>query len=121
MDAGAQMKGLLDELQVSSQIKDVESLNQDSVYLGLYADAVNVTQYLQLAGVQIEDTIRTPFAPDIAHEDTAVVILHQSSGRQVLVILADTPESLASVLDQLSSGDFRDGLLGDFVGVYKTS
>ncbi len=121
VDAGAQMKGLLDELQVSSQIKDVESLNQDSVYLGLYADAVNVTQYLQLAGVQIEDTIRTPFAPDIAHEDTAVVILHQSSGRQVLVILADTPESLAGVLDQLSSGDFRDGLLEDFVGMYKTS
>jgi hypothetical protein len=121
VDAAAQMKRLLDDLQVASQIRGVESLNRDSVYLGLYDDAVNVTQYLQLAGVQIEDTIRTPFAPDIAPGDTAIVILHQSSGRQVLVILADTPESLSGMLDLLSSGDFRDGLLGDFVGVYKTS
>lgn len=121
VDAGAQMKGLLEDLQVVSQIRAVENLDRDSVYLGLFDDAVNVSQYLQLAGVQIDDTIRTPFAPDIAPEETAVAILHQSSGRQVLVILADTPDSLAGVLDQLGSGDFRDGLLGDFVGVYKTS
>ena len=121
VDAGAQMKGILDDLQVASQIRAVEDLGRDSVYLGLYDDSVNVTQYLQLAGIQIEDTIRTPFAPDIAPEDSAIAILHQSSGRQVLVILADTPDSLAGVLDQLASGDFRDGILGDFVGVYKTS
>ena len=121
VDAGAQMKGTLEDLQVVSQIRALENLDRDSVYLGLFEDAANVSQYLQLAGVQVDETIRTPFAPDITPEGTAIAILHQSAGRQVLVILADTPESLASVLDQLGSGDFRHGLLGDFVGVYKTS
>jgi hypothetical protein len=120
-DAGAEMKSLLSGLQVSSAITAVERLDRDSVYLGLYDDAANVAQYLQLAGVQVGSTVRTPFAPDINVEGTAIVVLHQSAGRQVLVILGDTPDSLSRVLDQMSFGDFRDGLLGDFVGVYKTS
>lgn len=121
VEAGAQMKGLLSGLQVSSEITGIEHLDRDSVYLGLYDDAVNVSQYLQLAGVQVDGAIRTPFAPGIETEDTAIVILHQSAGRQVLVILGDTPDSVSSVLEEIDTGDFRDGLLGDFVGVYKTS
>ena len=121
LDGGGRMKSLLRVLQVESNISAVENLERDSVYLGLYDDAVQVSQYLQLAGVQVGSTILTPFAPEIEAEGTAVVILHRSAGRQVLVVLGDTPESLDHALDKLSSGDFRDGLLGDFVGVYKTS
>ena len=121
VEAGAEMKGLLSGLQVGSEITGVEQLDRDSVYLGLYDDALNVSQYLQLAGVQVDGAIRTPFAPGIDAENTAIVILHQSAGRQVLVILGDTPDSVSGVLQEINSGDFRDGLLGDFVGVYKTS
>ena len=121
VDAGGRMKSLLSLLQIGANISAVENLERDSVYLGLYDDAVQVTQYLQLEGVQVGSTVLTSFAPEIEAEGTAVVILHRSAGRQVLVVLGDTPESLDQALDQLSSGDFRDGLLGDFVGVYKTS
>ncbi len=121
VEAGAEMKGLLSGLQVGSEIVGVEQLDRDTVYLGLYDDALNVSQYLQLAGVQVDGAIRTPFAPGIDAEDTAIVILHQSAGRRVLVILGDTPGSVSGVLEEIGSGDFRDGLLGDFVGVYKTS
>ena len=121
VDAGAQMQGVLEDRAVEAAIKGVEDLDRDSVYLGLYEDSANVAQYLQLAGVQIDSAIRTPFAPDMAPEGTAVAILHRSAERQVLIILGDTPDSLTGVLDRLDAGTIRDGLLGDFVGVYKTS
>ena len=120
LNAGARMKNLLSGFQVESQIQGVENLSRHTVYLGLYDDAFNVAQYLQLAGVQIDGQggLRTPFTPDLDRRDTAVAMLHKSGQRRVLVILGDTAEDVSGVLDQLASGDFRDGLVGDFVGVY---
>ena len=37
----------------------------------------------------------------------------------MLVILADTPETLASAVGRMFSGDYRGDLLSDFLGVYK--
>ncbi|PKB83737.1 MAG: hypothetical protein BZY88_01470 [SAR202 cluster bacterium Io17-Chloro-G9] len=118
LSAGAQMKNLLSGFQLSSEIRAVDDLNRDLVYLGLYDDAFNVAQYLQLAGVQVDGELRTPFTTAIERQETAVAILHRSSQRRVLVILGDTTDDVAGVLDQLESGGFRDGLVGDFVGVY---
>ena len=118
LNAGTQMKRVLSHFQVASQIRSVEDPTRDSVYLGLYDDAFNVAQYLQLAGIQIDSDLRTPFTPAIASAGTAVAILHRSGQRQVLVILGDTSEDVTGVLDQLEFGGFREGLVGDFVGVY---
>ena len=118
LNAGARIKSVLSEIQLDSEIKGVEDLNRDTVFLGLYEDAFNVAQYLQLAGIQVEGTLRTPFTPAMDREETAVAVLHSSSERRVLVILGDSPEDVERVLDQLESGGFRDGLVGDFVGVY---
>ena len=120
LNAGSQMKNVLSGFQLESQIQGVENLNRDTVYLGLYDDAFNVAQYLQLAGIQIDGKgdLRTLFTPAIGRDGTAVAVLHRSGQRRVLVILGDTAEEVAGVLDRLGSGDFRDGLVGDFVGVY---
>ena len=118
LDAGTQMKSVLSNFHVASEIQKVEDPTRDSVYLGLYDDAFNVAQYLQLAGIQIDGDLRMPFTPAIASEGTAVAVLHSSGQRQVLVILGDTSDDVTGVLDQLELGGFRDGLVGDFVGVY---
>ena len=40
-------------------------------------------------------------------------------GRYVLIVLADTPEILAATVAGLISGEYRGGLLSDFVGVHE--
>ena len=65
------------------------------------------------------DTLRTPFTPDITTAGTAIVLLNERLDRKVMVILADGPESLQSVVSRLESGTFRDGLVSDFLGVYQ--
>jgi hypothetical protein len=95
------------------------------VFLGLYDDAPEVAQYLQLAGVQvdgvngIEGRLRTPFTAGMDTADTGVILLHAAGERRVLVALADSQESLDGLVSQLRSGGFRAGLVGDFVGVYR--
>ena len=102
-----------------------EASSRDAVFLGLYDDAPEVAQYLQLAGVQldgvngIDGRLRTPFTAGMDTADTGVILLHATDERRVLVALADSQESLDGLVSQLRSGGFRAGLVGDFVGVYR--
>ncbi len=118
LEAGVRMKGVLAGSEVASEIRKIEDPSRDLVFLGLYEDAYNVAQYLQLAGVGLDNELRTPFTPATDKIGTAVAVLHQSEERQVLVILGDSVEDVARVLGSLESGGFRDGLVGDFIGVY---
>ena len=116
---GIEMKNGLSVYQVSSQIRGVEDLSRDTVFLGLYEDALQMSRYLQAAGVRIDDTLGTPFAMDLDPEGTAVTVLDQNQDRHVLVVLADTPETLAGAVTRLLVGEFRGDLVTDFVGVSK--
>ena len=118
LDAGVGMTSVLSGFQVASEIRNVPDPNSDLVYLGLYDDAPSVAQYLQLAGVEVGDELRTPFTPAIARDESAVAVLYQDEQRQVLMVLGDTPDDVDRVLGQLGNGSFRQGLVGDFVGVY---
>ena len=118
-DTGALLRSALSDAQIRSDFRGVENLNRDTVFLGLYQDSLAVTQYLDVAGVEVDDTLRTPFTPDIAFEGTAVLLLHQGVDRRVLVVLAGDPEDLRSMVGRLESGTFRDGLVGDLLGVYQ--
>ena len=118
LDAGVGMTSVLSGFQVSSEIRNVPDPNSDLVYLGLYDDAPSVAQYLQLAGVEVGDELRTPFTPAIARDESAVAVLYQDEQRGVLIVLGDTPDDVDRVLRQLENGSFRQGLVGDFVGVY---
>ena len=118
LDAGVGMTSVLSGFQVASEMRNVPDPNSDLVYLGLYDDAPSVAQYLQLAGVEIGDELRTPFTPAIARDESAVAVLYQDEQRGVLIVLGDTPDDVDRVLRQLGNGSFRQGLVGDFVGVY---
>ena len=118
LDAGVGMTSVLSGFQVASEIRKVADPNRDLVYLGLYDDAPSVAQYLQLTGVEIGDELRTPFTPAIARDESAVAVLYQDEQRRALIVLGDTPDDVDRVLGQLGNGSFRQGLVGDFVGVY---
>jgi len=119
-DVGGDLKDGLAEFRINSSVQGVEDITTDTIYVGLYEDATDVVQYLELAGLDVDDVIRTPFTPDIQREQTAIIMLNSSPDRQVLVLLGDSEEALRDIVVQLSMGSFRDGLVGDFVGVYRT-
>ena len=115
----------LGETIPGSTVAPAEASSRDAVFLGLYDDAPEVAQYLQLAGVQVDGVngidgrLRTPFTAGMDTADTGVILLHAAGERRVLVALADSQESLDGLVSQLRSGGFRAGLVGDFVGVYR--
>ncbi len=116
---GTGVRNLLSGFEISAEVAGIENLLKNTLFLGLYDNAPNVAQYLEVAGIQIGDTVRTPFTPAIPAEGTGLILLHQGRGdRQVLVVLADTEFALFQLVGQLSSGRFRDGLVGDLIGVY---
>ena len=112
--------GLLAE-GVSVQFSGVEDVSRDAIFLGLYEDSLQVSQYLQAAGVRIDDMLATPFAPELSTQGTAVTVLDQNQDRQVLVVLGDTPATLAEAVLRLVSGAFRSDLLSDNVAILSTS
>lgn len=119
-DVASNLKGMLSSFQIGSKIPGVEDITKDTVYIGLYEDSSDVAQYLELAGIGLDGTLRTPFTPDIVREDTAIILLHAGLERHVLVILGDSESALREAVAFLGSGEFRDGLIGDTVGVYRT-
>ena len=116
---GLNLKNGLAAYGLSAKISGVEDISRDTVFLGLYDDVAEVSQYLQAAGVRVDDTLGTPFAPELGLEGTAVTVLDQNQDRQVLVVLADTPGTLTSAVSRLLGGAFRSDLVSDSIGVLK--
>ena len=117
LSVGVQMKNGLAHNNLSSQLSGAEDVSRDMVFLGLYEDALQVTQYLQAAGIRVDDTLGTPFTPELDLEGTAITLLDRSQDRYALVVLADTPETLSDAVGSLVLGQFRGNLVSDFVGV----
>ena len=105
--------------RVESGIVPAEDLSRDTAFLGLYDDAPLVEQYLERAGVGVGDTLGTPFAVDLDPTGMAVTVLDRSQGRDFLVVLADTPQTLSAAVDRLLSGEFRNDIVSDNVAVRK--
>ena len=120
-DVATELKTMLSGFQIDSEVKGAEDFRRDTVYLGLYEDASRVVQYLDVAGIQVNGTLRTPFTPNIAAEGTSVLLLNSTQDRKVLVILADSQRALLDIVGRLGSGTFRDGLADDLAGVYRSS
>ena len=118
-DAGATMKALLSNFQIRSEIVGAEHITQDTVFLGLYEDAPDVAQYLEIAGIRIDDSVRTPFTPAIGREGTAFILLQTATDRHVLAILGGSEAAVDDLVSRLDFGDFRPGLVSEFLGVYR--
>jgi hypothetical protein len=120
-DAATRLKSAFSGMGIPSKLSEREDIAVDTVFLGLYQDSSAVLPYLETHRVMVGDEILSiPSASEIPAEDTAVIALSQVQDRQVLLVLAESPEGLNQAIDRLTSGDFRAGLVNDFVGVYKT-
>ncbi len=116
-DLGLRMRNGLASNDIASQISGIEDTSRDSVFLGLYDDVVQVSHYLQAAGVRVDDSLGTPFGPEFALEETSVLVLAQDGDRDMLVVLADSERTLSDAVTSLVRGTFRDNLVSDYVGV----
>ncbi|MFB3120204.1 MAG: hypothetical protein ACE1Y2_06715, partial [Stenotrophomonas maltophilia] len=117
---GVDLKNRLSVAGVGATLRGVEDIARDTIILGLYADSPRAARYLAESGIQLGEDLNTPFTSNIELEGTALILLGRNQDRDALVILADSTESLKDAVKQLTSGDFRTGLVDDFVGVYKT-
>jgi hypothetical protein len=117
LSIGLELKNGLSAYGLSAQVTDVEDISRDTVFLGLYEDALQVSQSLQAAGIRVDDTLGTPFSPELGLEGTAITVLDQNQDRQVLLVLSSSPETLSTAVSRLLSGDFRRDLLSDDIAV----
>jgi hypothetical protein len=120
VDLGTEFKSKLAGRGVDSQIRGIEDLARDAVFIGLYEDSPRVSSYLEAAGIQIGESIGVPSSPDLPPVGTSIILLNRSQDRHVLVILAQSAGNLQDTVKLLFSGDFRTGLVDDLVGVYQT-
>ena len=118
-DAAARVKHLLSEFRTVSEVRGVEDLTTDTLFLGLYQDSSAVAQYLDSAGIQVDDTLRTRFTPDIDAAGTGILVLHKGHERRVLVVLGHSQEALRRLVDRLELDIFRSGLVSGSLGVYQ--
>ena len=119
LDLASVLGGALSGYGVEPVIRSAGAPGRDMVYLGLYEDAGPVSQYLQLAGVRVDGSVRTPFTSGMDPENTGVIVLHQGEDRRALAVLADSEETLEELVSLLESGNFRDNLAGESTGVYR--
>ena len=114
---GLAMKNGLSNLGYSARMSGAEDPSRDTVFLGLYDDALQVSRYLQASGIRVGDTLGTPFATDLELAGTSITVLERSGDRDVLMVLADGPEALYGAVGSLLFGEFRAELVSDFVGM----
>ena len=117
LGSATNLKKGLEDYGISADIQGVEDVSRDTVFLGLHDDALQVRQYLQAAGVRVDDTLGMPFGLELDPAGTAVIVLDREGGRHVLILLADTPADLNRAVSRLLSGGFRSDLVSEVTGV----
>ena len=115
--SGTAVKNGLSEHGIVSKLTTVEDFSSDTVFLGLHTDAQRVGGYLQAAGIRVDDSLSGPFGEDLDLEGTAVAVLDRSSHRHILILLADTPETLGKAVSALLDGKYKEDLVNDFASV----
>lgn len=115
--SGTAVKNGLSESGIVSELATVEDFSRDTVFLGLHEDAQRVGGYLQTAGIRVDDSLSGPFGADLGLESAAVAVLDRSSDRHILILLADTPETLGKAVGSLFDGNYRQDLVNDFASV----
>ena len=117
LGAGAKLKDGLKDYGISANIPGTEDVSRDTVFLGLHDDALQVRQYLQAAGIRVDDAVGLPFGAEVDPKGTAVTVLDREGGRHVLILLADTPKTLDAAVTRLLDGKFRSNLISETVSV----
>ena len=117
LSGGTTVKNGLTELGIVSTLVTVEDFSNDTVFLGLHEDALRVAGYLQSAGIRVDDTIAGPFGEDLDPAGAAIVVLDSNRDRHVVILLADTAETLDKAAGSLLDGKYRQDLVNDFASI----
>ena len=117
LDTAAELRGGLAERGINAAVRTVEDVSRDTVFIGLYEDALRVQPYLANAGVRVDDTLGTPFAGEVPLDGATLTLLDAGPGRHVLIILADTTEGVSRAVDSLLGGGFRNNLVSDLAAI----
>ena len=117
LGSAANLKAGLEKYGISADIQGTEDVSRDTVFLGLHDDALQVRQYLQAAGVRVDDTVGMPSGLELDRAGTTLTVLDREGGRHVLILLADTPEVLGKAVNRLLDGDFRSDLVSEIAAV----
>ncbi len=117
----AGVKQVLGRKGVSARLQGAENVSRDTVFLSLFGSHDAVSRYLDAYDITVSDeTFAASFASGIPREDRALLLLHRSGERDVLIILAESDEGLDSVIAGLERDTFREGLVDDITGVFDT-
>jgi hypothetical protein len=65
----------------------------------------------------VGETLRTPFSPDLDPQGSAIISLQSQEDRHILIVLADTVDTLRDATARLESGAFRDVIVSEMLGV----
>ena len=117
MELGAGMRRTLSSFQIDAQVRNREQPGEDLIFLGLFDDAVQVERHLGQIGIQVGETLRTPFSPDLDLQGSAIISLQSQDDRHILIVLADTVDTLRDATARLESGSFRDVIVSEMLGV----
>ena len=115
--SSTKLKNGLEDYGIDADIQGTEDVSRDTVFLGLHDDALQVRQYLQSAGVRVDDAVGLPFGAEVDPKGTAVTVLDREGGRHVLILLADTPKTLDTAVSRLLDGKFRSNLISETASV----
>ena len=118
----ATLKDLLLPEQGDIVFRDREDFQRDTVIIGLFENGDQVQHYLSRASIFLEQSeegsVITPFAPPVSQQGSGLLYLDSQAGRRVLVLLAESSNAMDRLLNLLSTGEFRKGLVSDTLGLY---
>lgn len=119
LTAGSVLATALSSGDNDVQLQPFERQSADTVFVGLYADADIVAHHLAAAGVTIAGgEIRTSIGTPARQVTTALVSLDRRGGRNVIVIMADSPPQLRLAIDMLRSGFLPRALVSPNLGLF---
>jgi hypothetical protein len=117
LELGAGMRRALSSFQIDAQVRSREQPGEDLIFLGLFDDAVQAERHLRQVGIQVGETLRTPFSPALDPQGSAIISLQSQEDRHILIVLADTVDTLRDATARLESGAFRDVIVSEMLGV----
>ena len=121
LESSLKLKNFLSDLKKSPKISQYEkTLPEDSIFIGLFDDGKKIADFLKKENILIRPkTIKIKGFGEIDRKENSILYLGKTKGHPVLIILSETKDNLEKTIDILISGQFRDWLVTDNLGIYK--
>jgi len=119
LDSGLKLKNFFKDLEINSDLAQYEkNLSGDLIFLGLFDEAEKIKDFLKKGKIEIaKEKIKIEGVGEIDKKGTSIFYLNKT-GQDTLIILSDKKERLGETVEKLISGQFRDWLVTDILGLY---